>query len=312
MRKISLFIILAIFILVLQPQALVAQDDPCTIELSAVYAALGNAQGSSAAGDQDAALASIAEARQLLQQIEANCGVSDIANVPTDAVDAPSGPREGAILLVVAKGTRNPLELGRLEGLAFINGFELIIETDSRNTERYFDGSEDIAAVIYAGYVDNQHENDMAALAEFVDNGGYVVMMYNERWEEGNDLLQDLFRVSVVAENVQNSDGQFVFPSEMLLPYNQGLQIGIIDEGLSRLGISAYLLTPQSGSSEGYASNDQGEARLVSFANESGNLIFFPGIQYNYNPYHIFEDEFIEQFDNEAAMIALFNYLLGQ
>jgi hypothetical protein len=210
----------------------------------------------------------------------------------------------------------------KLSGLAFENNIDLTIH-DSRSD--FLDALESpgVKAAIYENAVPNP--DVLNPLYVFAKNGGHVLMLYQYGWHEHNDILQDLFGISVAVEYVIRVDSQNLrYPDGMNPSWLRGLSIGFTSP-YDKSTIRSYLLTTKEGEKTYVSSQENGENRLmvIHYQLGDGEVIFWPqgyavsSVTPNWNsesyyghPRGFLNDASIDLYDNKNAALAMLQYLL--
>jgi len=202
----------------------------------------------------------------------------------------------------------------KFAALAFTKGLKLSVPTRSFPEELL---SPDVAAAILIG---SESAEDILAIDAFVKSGGTAIILYSRDWVDYNELLQDIFGVSVVQEMVLSVDNTLIVPPAVLPPELREYQVGMVHDD-RELRIRAYLVTNQGNAGGGLIpSKETGKDRLVYYPSDS--LIFMPAIhsytdsyssiyrhKTHYTPF--FGDTMYDYFDNELAANALLDVLIN-
>jgi hypothetical protein len=308
--KRSILLLLMLFVLSVGVLPVSAQND-CNLDISGVYAILGQAQGQAASGDKEAALNSILEADIMLQEVMTNCGFNISADTTTaTTTTTTSAPRPDGRIVMFIDGSSNGFNGFSLMGsLAFVNGYNLDMYDYIGDFIDELD-EPDVAGAIFSSRRSNEQNSGIEALSTFAANGGRVIVFYDAEFEEHNEILQDSFGVAVAIENVSIDDEMFLYPSEALPSWLSGLEVGVDDD--SEYGINSYLATPLQGSEMLYLpSPDNGRERLVFFTSADETFTFMHNIAPSTGKHYFFADDFLETHDNEEATLAMFDFLLG-
>lgn len=213
-------------------------------------------------------------------------------------------------------------EFTKLESLAFANGISL---TPTRSISDFINWltEPDVAAAIYVIEGRQVQQLDLIELEGFSKTGGRVLFFYDDRWAEHNSTLQDLFLVSVAAEEIREIyEATLLYDDTMLPGYMRGLRILGTRPKTQRIYIKAYLTTTLQGGERTYfTSQETGRDRLLYLSTADGKVTFWPSVRctrsegafdsfYSICPF--IGDESIGFADNDRATLAVLNYLLGR
>ncbi len=303
--KHKLFLLLMVALLTSSLLPVSAQDIDCEIDVSKAFILLGQAQADLSAGEKAGALVKVSEARAELQRIEVACGTGTGEVEPVIHLETPT-KIEGRIIMHSELPEDN---LNELDGLAFVNGFDLSIFTGKYDFQEELATGENIVAAIYAGYPES---SVLETMATFVENGGRLLITYNEDWTDHAEQLQDQFGVVVVDEETESNLGILVYTDVVAPSWMNGLQIGVENDNQD-FNFNAYLMTPLSGGEIISIMNASGEReRLMYFSTPDRSLTFMPSVVDGSGfPHYPFDDDYFEQFDNEQATLAMLEFLMG-
>lgn len=280
----------------------------CDHDLSQVRNLLDAADTAWANGDDAAALDAIAQARTLLEQIEQTCG-EVTASVPL----RPGADRIN-ILVMEHSTTFGIPKLTKLAAVAYANGFKVTIFEDQAAFLADLDKPEVVAA-IYGGQVAS--DPGLRKLYDFSQQGGRILLMYDGSWIGSNTALQELFGVSLAAEQIDvQAHSSFYYKTTVLPTWMDAYSVGIpsLENDLTAY-FRVFLVVPSTWPGErGTAVGENSNTRLLYYANPTGTVTFWPlplGGDYEFTPL-FFNDGNIDYFDNEAAAMAMLQYALGQ
>jgi len=301
-----------LFLIVLSISGLpVLAQDGCDHDLSPVHDLLAAADAAWTRGDNVTALDAVAQARVLLEQIEAQCTLPSSSSSPVPG-------RPGATRILIHANELGSLmglaNLTKLSAAAYVNGYTVAVIDDQGAFLSELDKS-DVAAAIYVGQVAS--DPGLRKLYDFVQEGGRILLMYDGSWLDRNALLQELYGVSLAAEKIEiQTRSSFLYRQSVLPPWLQAYSIGIpsLSNDLTAF-FRVYLAVPPTWPGErGTAPGENAHARLLYYANPTATVTFWPlplGGRYERTPL-FFNDENIDYFDNEAAAIALLRHMMGQ
>ncbi len=154
----------------------------------------------------------------------------------------------------------------------------------------------------------------LRALNAFATGGGRVLFFYDGDWMQQNDLLQELFGVSLVAERVKYVKDELIYAPAMLPGWASGLNVGVAQAGQYHY-INAYAVSNQELDQTGYLLSDESsKERLLYLSNMPGPVAFFPRpyiFERLANEYqYFFDDANIDLFDNQQAAQRMLKFLL--
>jgi len=235
------------------------------------------------------------------------------ATVAPEPTPTPAGPTRTRMI-----GFIDQRGYSALEGLAFLNGLSLDLNDSSDHAE--FRNSVEQPDVLVALYGPTEpFDSELYQLSSLVQHGGRVLFLYNERWAEYNQLLQDLFGISVVEEDILGPHLDSVQLDEQSLPsWASGLTVVLA--GRRDYNLRSYLMSTLEGGERRYVRNPELEAdRLIYLSLENRSITAWPAIIWvregypsGYRiPTHFFHDEEIGFMDNEEAAVGLVRYLAG-
>jgi len=214
----------------------------------------------------------------------------------------------------------------KFQGICFENGIKSsIVSSKKAYNSPLVNISGNPKAVIYDCWIIS--EINISNLRNYVRKGGYLVLFYSAEWSKNNSLLQELFNISINAENVVLSkhSGSYIFPSASLPFYFSNNKIGIITP-YEYCTLPAYLTVGSHGS-EYYITSDfskksrtiifeysLGEGKVLLFPTIFGTSKMTPDFSPLNNSYNRFPDSFIcdrqiDHFDNESAARQLIRWL---
>lgn len=242
--------------------------------------------------------------------------VTEECNCPDESDDdSPPPPSTGRTKIVAhaidsAIGCRGNERFSKLVGLGFVNEIDVVVYNDLND----FIGAlrdPDVIAAVYGGPGDSAEA--LVELNSFVAGGGRVLMAYDGQWLERNELLQDLFGVSIVRETVEAADDVLVYDASMLPVWLSGQTIGMAVDGQT-LRVDAYLASPNQSGEQGFlTSTESGASRLTYLSNSDNSVIFWPrATVFNGSCLfylYFFDDDGIDSFDNEAASLSMIRLL---
>lgn len=287
----------------------VVAQDVCEPDLAPIYNLLLAAESAWDAGDADAAVARLSEARHLLEQIERACPVTEQAQTP------PAHPGATRIIVHVMEHytTFGVAELTKFSAVAYVNGFSVTVYDDQAAFLTELD-EPDVAAAIYGGQVAS--DPGLRKLYDFVQYGGRILLMYDGSWLERNAALQELFGVSLAAEKIDvQARSSFHYRPTLLPNWLDGYSVGIPSLSNDLIAhFNLYLVVPANWPGErGTLEGENASLRLLYYANPTGTVTFFPlplGGAFQWTEL-FFNDENIDYFDNETAAVAILEYLLA-
>lgn len=258
-----------------------------------------------------------------------------VQDKPTEVIETstPAPPPTAVLvkrdrILMYAPDTCRDSTYTQLEGLAFTDGIKFNLY-DNSGPGRYNNDflnelkSPDVAAGIWLNsYITDA---DLITLKDFIDDGGKLFLAYGDWWTVHNELLQDLFGVSIVKEEVLGNDhgGHASIQYQSILPsWANKMSVYVADEnGYNTLSLTSYLMTIiQGGEKAKFSSEASGDQVLMYLSNAEGSVIFWPHVHYykygsarSCSTYiDFFEDKQIDYQENEQAALAMLNYLLGR
>lgn len=245
----------------------------------------------------------------IVREIGKETAIVGPAAVATRLPEPTSSPPERNRILVYGGASDS-----KLEGLAFSKGIRLTL---AGSETAFMDELKqpDVAAAAYGRREPSAEV--LVALDSFAESGGWVVFLYGDAWADRNDLLQELFGVSIAREEVKRGEDVLVYQESMLPHYMDGLAIGVARDN-RQLQLSAYLLVREGDvGAKRYAMSDAaGKQRLLCYSNSNERVSFWPVVKYCFADgcAHVvfWKDQFFDQFDNEAGALAMLNFLLGK
>jgi len=229
-------------------------------------------------------------------------------------VVTPVAPGAGRVLAYLISADNAGIEtLSKLVGLGFRDGID--VQTFS-NQDEFLAALEEpnVRGALYAGT--GYSAGALRALSTFAARGGRVIFFYDGDWLQQNDLLQDLFGVSLVIERVKDVKDELVFDPAMLPGWASGLNVGVARTGQDHY-ITAHAVSSLELEQAGYLLSDEtSKERLLYLSTLGGRVAFFPR-PYTFenliNEYqYFFDDANIDSFDNELAAQGMLKFLMGK
>ena len=254
--------------------------------------------------------AALAAATEAPAQPTAEPAVTTPTTAPTVAV-----PTDVPMVRTKMIGLMPTDDYTAFEGLAFLNGISLDVSVVRQD---FVNGLEqpDVLVAIYGPYEPN--DSELYELADFVEGGGRVLFLYNERWTPYNPLLQQLFGISVVEETVLGPGLESIQLDEQSLPsWVSGLTV--VFASAYRYEINTYLMSTLEGGERRYIRNtDLGTDRLIYLSLQDRSITAWPATVWvtgsfgNRHWTQFFHDDEIGYMDNEEAAVGLLLYLAEQ
>lgn len=321
---------LALLLVLLALGALPAQaqdggERECSHDLTNVYLFLGEAQGAWELGDHETAVEALTNAREALTLIEIACGgpgpqeMVVEAGTPTPAPTMTPQPTatpepDDAVVMYVAGAGGAAVNVTDVKQTAQTEGVPVRIYDDQREFILALADPYVIGAIYGGPGITNE---GLRALQVFVEDGGRVLLLYDESWTAQNTLLQELFGITVSAATLgiqKNTD--FVYPRSMLPSWLSSYTIGIAAQGADLTGFFRAMLTvPPTWPGERGTVPDPDTAQevLVYYGNPTGTVTFWPVpvTLGSGDLLYFFADEHVGYFYNRQAFFDMVNYLLS-
>lgn len=224
---------------------------------------------------------------------------------------------KGRIVAFLISADNFSAENAGIETLSKLVGFSLkdgIVLQSYSNQDKFLAAlnDPDVRAALYSGT--GYSPGALRALSAFAARGGRVLFFYDGDWLQQNDLLQELFGISLGVERVKYVKDELVYDPVMLPDWASSLDVGIARSGQYHY-INAYAVSTLELGQSGYLLSDEGgKERLLYLSTSSGRAAFFPRpytFEQLVNEYqYFFDDANIELFDNQQAALRMLNSLL--
>lgn len=287
--------------------------------MAAVVAACGGASPTPAASvDIEATVQ--ARVNEELSSVQEPGPIQEIAGqgfptpttIPEPSEDSQSPPTPLDRIILLSGYGKDNVAFTKLEALAFTNGIPLSVyyKDDPEKFQEHLN-QPDVAGVIYIPA--RLRASDLPALRSFIDGGGRALFLYSEHWVEQNESLRELFGVSVVEERLVELKNETFFYTDSMLPsFLKGKRIVATTD--RNVLVMAYVATTNEIGEAGVLDSAASEqSRLVYFNTPLREIVFFPMVYINYpRSFAFFDDISMHVEDNEAAALALLEFLLGE
>jgi hypothetical protein len=228
-------------------------------------------------------------------------------------------PVKNHIAAFFDKKTEYSANYSKMDSLAWEEDIKLTITGDIDEFINELKKADTTVAIYGTDIFEDKPPNSKVLLTidRFIRDGGTALLFYDRNWEKVNDLLQDNFGFSVVAEKLAYGEGSLRINESMLPDWLSDYRIGVESK---EIWLYSYIVVKDEGGVQrSVKSNETGANRLVFYERSDGRLILFPRIMvchaWSYGdcagfiPQDWFENNNIEFFDNEQATKALLRYL---
>lgn len=222
-------------------------------------------------------------------------------------------------------GYGNPSQkfnLSKLQAVAFENNVKVINGSEEDQSPMVIPINAN--GIIYSSAYSYKMADNFHIICNYVKNGGRAILFYNTTWILHNELLQDIFNVSISKELICKAEGSLKYPSSSLPSFLQNYNIGVMPSVYRMPGINNYIVSLNDGENNTATSISSGKDRIISsvFDLGKGKIMFIANVMgvhpstpsWNdevYNSYInvFFNDENIDNYDNSNAAIELLKWL---